>query len=60
MTFINTLSNELAHAYTETRLDEARSRRTSVRAARLARSRRQRPLGPDPYTDHLITRGAVR
>ena len=60
MTFINTLSQELAHAYIETRLDEALSHRTSVQAARLSRSRRRRTLAPDSYTDYLTARGATR
>ena len=57
MTFINTLSQELAHAYIETRLDEALSHRPSVQAARSGRSRRRRTLAPASYTDYLTARG---
>ena len=59
MTFINTLSEELAHAYMETRLDEALSHRTALRAR--PRSRSRRAGVPDHYTPYLIAqKGASR
>ena len=56
MTFMNSLSEELAHAYVASRLDEALTRRTSIRAGRPARGRR-RSAAVDHYTHYLTARG---
>ncbi len=61
MTFINTLSEELAHAYMESRLDEALSHRTALRARPGSRIRSRRAGVPDHYTPYLIAqKGASR
>jgi hypothetical protein len=62
MTLINTtLSEQLAHAYIATRLDETRVLRTALRSTRRGRTGRRRAVAPDQYTDYLTARGeAIR
>jgi hypothetical protein len=57
MTLINTtLSEQLAHAYIASRLDEARVLRPALRTTRRGRIGRRRAT-PDSYTDYLTVRG---
>lgn len=55
---VNTLSEQLVHAYMASRLEEAHSRRTTARGAPRAQARRRRTGNPDPYFHYLIAREA--